>query len=189
MSLIKGLFLFFFFIFPMENAVSSTSVNAPAVSNPNSTPPMNTPVNTMPADLDAETLALLQDLDRQATRDVKNLIPEIKLVQTDKQVIELAALLHKPVQKGQFIGISYDADGNKIYEDFGMNFDAIILKNTNSYNLYDETEGKSTFYSSEYEGKVIPTVALKRAEDKKILFKGSSHDLKNYLLANFPAPL
>lgn len=170
-----------------------TSVNAPAVStstNPSnsmSTTAVNSTVASLPADIDAETLALLSELDRASTREERNLIPEIKLIQTDKQVIDFSALLQKPVQKGQFIGISYDPDGNKIYEDFGTSFSAIICKNTNAYNLYDEVEQKSTFYSSEFEGKVIPTVALRRAEDKKIIFKGSAHDLKKFLLANFPS--
>lgn len=148
---------------------------------------INSSVSSLPADLDAETLALLADLDRASTREERNLIPEIKLIQTDKQVIDFSALINKPVQKGQFIAISYDAEGNKIYEDFGTSFSAIIVKNTNAYNLYDEVEQKSTYYSSEFEGKIIPTVALRRAEDKKIIFQGSAHDLKQYLLAHFPS--
>lgn len=178
----------------METPVTTvpTSTTAPSTSVPtNTTPSMSTAVNStvssLPADIDAETLAMLADLDRASTREERNLIPEIKLIQTDKQVIDFSALINKPVQKGQFIAISYDPDGNKIYEDFGTSFSAIIVKNTNAYNLYDEVEQKSTYYSSEFEGKIIPVTALRRAEDKKIIFQGSQHDLKQYLLAHFPS--
>lgn len=177
----------------MDTPTTVPTSATPAVStSPNSNPSMSTTaisstVSTMPADIDAETLAMLADLDRASTREERNLIPEIKLIQTDKQVIDFSALINKPVQKGQFIAISYDPDGNKIYEDFGTSFSAIIVKNTNAYNLYDEVEQKSTYYSSEFEGKIIPVTALRRAEDKKIIFQGSQHDLKQYLLAHFPS--
>lgn len=177
----------------MYTPVSVPTSATPAVSNSthNSNSSMSntavtSSVSAMPADIDAETLAMLADLDRASTREERNLIPEIKLIQTDKQVIDFSALINKPVQKGQFIAISYDENGNKTYADFGTSFDAIIVKNTNAYNLYDENEQKSTYYTSEFEGKVIPFVALKRAEDKKILITANPHDIKQYLLQHFP---
>lgn len=91
----------------METPVTTapTSAMAPSVpdSTTNPTPSMTTAVNStvssLPADIDAETLAMLADLDRASTREERNLIPEIKLIQTDRQVIDFSALLGKGVQK------------------------------------------------------------------------------------------
>lgn len=166
---------------PFTNSVPTnthTSMSTTAISST---------VPAMPADIDAETLAMLADLDRAATREERNLIPEIKLIQTDKQVIDFSALIQWGVQKWQFIAISYDENGNKNYTNFGTSFDAIIVKNTNAYNLYDENEQKSTYYTSEFEGKVIPFASLKRAEDKKILITDNAHNIKQYLLQHFPS--
>lgn len=90
----------------METPVTTvpTSAMAPSVpTSTNSTSSMSTAVNStvssLPADIDAETLAMLADLDRASTREERNLIPEIKLIQTDRQVIDFSALLGKGVQK------------------------------------------------------------------------------------------
>ncbi len=89
----------------MDTLTTVPTSATPAVStSPNSNTSMSTTaisstVSTMPADIDAETLAMLADLDRASTREERNLIPEIKLIQTDKQVIDFSALMGKPVQK------------------------------------------------------------------------------------------
>lgn len=95
---------------PVTTVPTSTTAFAPfqaaadfASTNSNPTPSMSTAVNStvasLPADIDAETLAMLADLDRASTREERNLIPEIKLIQTDRQVIDFSALLGKGVQK------------------------------------------------------------------------------------------
>lgn len=82
---------------PTSTTVPSTSV--PNTNTSMSNTAVSSTVSAMPADIDAETLAMLADLDRASTREERNLIPEIKLIQTDKQVIDFSALINRPVQK------------------------------------------------------------------------------------------
>lgn len=136
--------------------------------------------------VDKETYEIIKGADAQAIRPTRNVIPEIKVVATDKQVLEFSSLLGKGIQKGTFISISYDENGDKFYTDLGVNFTAVILKNTNAYSLYDETEGKSTHYTNEFEFGVQNRIMLKRQEDNRVLFDGVQKDLKGFLLTNFP---
>lgn len=84
-------------------------------------------------------------------KQTKNLIPEIKIVSTDIQMIDFSNLLGMNIIKGSFIAISYDENGDKVYRLLPPTFNAIIIKHTNAYTLYDETAKESTYYSNEYE--------------------------------------
>lgn len=136
--------------------------------------------------VDKETYDIIKGADQLATRPSRNLIPEIKVVSTDKQVLDFSAILGKGIAKGTFVAISYDANGDKIYADLGATFQAVLLKNTNAYTLYDEVEMKSTHFTNEYEFGVQNRIMLKRAEDDRVLFDGSQKDLKGFLITNFP---
>lgn len=137
--------------------------------------------------VDQATYDIIKAADQQATRPSRNLIPEIKVVSTDKQVLDFSSLLGKGIAKGTFVAISYDENGDKIYSDLGPTFQAVLLKNTNAYTLYDEVEMKSTHFTNEYEFGVQNRIMLKRAEDDRVLFDGSQKDLKGFLITNFPA--
>lgn len=137
--------------------------------------------------VDQATYDIIKAADQQATRPSRNLIPEIKVVSTDKQVLDFSSLLGKGIAKGTFVAISYDENGDKIYSDLGPTFQAVLLKNTNAYTLYDEVEMKSTHFTNEYEFGVQNRIMLKRAEDDRVLFDGSQKDLKGFLITNFSA--
>lgn len=137
--------------------------------------------------VDQETYNIIKGADQQATRPARNLIPEIKVVATDKQVLDFSSLLGKGMAKGTFIAISYDTNGDKIYSDLGSTFQGVLLKNTNAYSLYDEIEMKSTHHTNEYEFGVQNRIMLKRNEDDRVLFDGSQKDLKGYFITNFPS--
>lgn len=157
---------------------------------------VETSVTTSPAEqyeiapgvfVDQATYDIIKAADQQATRPSRNLIPEIKVVSTDKQVLDFSSLLGKGIAKGTFVAISYDENGDKIYSDLGPTFQAVLLKNTNAYTLYDEVEMKSTHFTNEYEFGVQNRIMLKRAEDDRVLFDGSQKDLKGFLITNFPS--
>ncbi len=137
--------------------------------------------------VDKATYDIIKGADQIATRPARNLIPEIKVVSTDKQVLDFSSLLGKGIAKGTFVAISYDANGDKIYADLGPTFQAVLLKNTNAYTLYDEVEMKSTHFTNEYEFGVQNRIMLKRAEDDRVLFDGTQKDLKGFLITNFPS--
>jgi len=155
----------------------------PTTTSAPTTPTSNVPVGVQ---LDEATLALLQELDQKAAKSEYTTIPEIKLIQTDKQVMDYSNLLQRPVAKGDFVAISYNENGDKVYEYLGKEFVAVLLKNTNAYSLYNETEGKSTYYTNEFEYKELERVMVKRDEDKRVLFDGGARDVKPFLLKNFP---
>lgn len=136
--------------------------------------------------VDQATYDIIKGADQQATRPSRNLIPEIKVVSTDKQVLEFSSLLGKGIHKGNFVAISYDDNGEKLYSDLGATFQAVLLKNTNAYSLYVESENKSTHHTNEYEFGVQNRIMLKRAEDDRVLFDGIQKDLKGFLIQHFP---
>lgn len=199
MSLIKGLLLFFSFS-PMETTVSTTSVTDSAVtpsSNPNTAMTANSTTSvTASADglydigggvmVDKETYDIIKGADVRAIKPTRNLIPEIKVVSTDKQVLEFQNILGTHVPKGQFVAVTYDENGDKVYKLIGATFQAVILKNTNAYSLYDETKGESTYYSNEYEFGVQPRVMIKESETGKIMFDGTQKTVKDWMLKFFP---
>lgn len=154
---------------PVATSVSPVSATTPAT-----------------VQLDEATLALLAEFDQKAARTEHTTIPEIKLIQTDKQVMDYSNLLQRPVAKGDFVAISYNEQGEKTYEYLGKEFVGVLLKNTNAYSLYDEEVGKSTHYTNEFEYKELERVMVKRDEDKRVLFDGSARDIKGFLLKTFP---
>lgn len=136
--------------------------------------------------VDQETYDIIKGADQKAIKPTRNLIPEIKVVATDKQVLDLGNILGQHVAKGMFVAITYDADGNKIHKLMPPTFQAVIIKNTNAYSLYDEVEGKSTYYTNEYEYGVQHRVMVKEAETNKVMFDGNQKNVKEYLLKYFP---
>ena len=156
---------------------------------------VETSVTTSPAEqyeiapgvfVDQETYDIIKGADQKAIKPTRNLIPEIKVVATDKQVLELGNILGQHVTKGNFVAITYNAEGEKIHKLMPPTFQAVIIKNTNAYSLYDEVEGKSTYYTNEYEFGVQPRIMLKEAETGKVMFDGTQKNIKDYLLKFFP---
>lgn len=173
-------------------APESTSTNSPSV------PMTTTPETSVTAPVgelfdigggvmvDKETYDIIKGADAHAVKPTRNLIPEIKVVSTDKQVLEFQNILGTHVPKGHFVAVTYDENGDKIYRLIGATFQAVILKNTNAYSLYDEVEGKSTYYTNEYEFGIQPRVMIKESETGKVMFDGNQKTVKEYMLKYFP---
>lgn len=187
----------------METPVSSTSVTDSAVptstnpstvmtaSNENATTSVTAPAGELydiggGVMVDKETYEIIKGADVRAIKPTRNLIPEIKVVYTDKQVLEFQNILGTHVPKGQFVAVTYDENGDKVYKLIGATFQAVILKNTNAYSLYDETKGESTYYSNEYEFGVQPRVMIKESDTGKVMFDGSQKTVKDWMLKFFP---
>lgn len=194
----------------METPVSPTSATAPvnpSVPNSNLTTPMTSAPTTSvtpatetaisnPADglydigggvmVDKETYDIIKGADAHAVKPTRNLIPEIKVVSTDKQVLEFQNILGTHVPKGSFVAITYDENGDKVYKLIGATFQAVILKNTNAYSLYDEVEGKSTYYSNEYEFGIQNRIMVKEADSGKVMFDGTQKTVKEWMIKYFP---
>lgn len=187
----------------VDNSTPTSVTATPFISYDNSSTGMDTIADTQttsapafPADglydigggvmVDKETYDIIKGADAHAIKPTRNLIPEIKVVSTDKQVLDFQNILGQQVNKGMFIAITYDDNGDKIYKIMPPTFQAVIIKNTNAYSLYDEVEGKSTYYSNEYEFGVQPRVMIKEAETGKVMFDGTQKTVKDYMLKYFP---